>query len=93
MLSGIGPAEHLKSYGIPVEVDLPGVGENLKDHPIVETMWRPKCDSMAFLKPNTGIANDLKSGSAILKWLFTRQGPLATNVSIFAPPRLRIHSF
>jgi choline dehydrogenase len=32
MLSGIGPAEHLKSHGIPVVVDLPGVGQNLQDH-------------------------------------------------------------
>jgi choline dehydrogenase-like flavoprotein len=32
MLSGIGPAEHLKSKGIAVAHDLPGVGENLQDH-------------------------------------------------------------
>jgi choline dehydrogenase len=30
--SGIGPAEHLRSVGIDVRVDLPGVGENLADH-------------------------------------------------------------
>ncbi len=35
MLSGIGNAEHLRSLGIPVVVDLPGVGQNLQDHPIV----------------------------------------------------------
>jgi choline dehydrogenase len=32
MRSGIGPAEHLKALNIPVQVDLPGVGENLTDH-------------------------------------------------------------
>jgi choline dehydrogenase-like flavoprotein len=32
MLSGIGPAEHLREHGIDVRVDLPGVGENLQDH-------------------------------------------------------------
>jgi choline dehydrogenase len=32
MLSGIGPAEHLRSHGIEVAVDLRGVGENLHDH-------------------------------------------------------------
>jgi choline dehydrogenase len=35
MLSGIGNAEQLRSLGIPVLVDLPGVGQNLQDHPIV----------------------------------------------------------
>lgn len=32
MLSGIGPAEHLRSHGIQVVVDLPGVGKNLHNH-------------------------------------------------------------
>ncbi|WP_281700702.1 GMC family oxidoreductase [Acetobacter malorum] len=32
LLSGIGPAEHLRQHGIPVVQDLPGVGENLQDH-------------------------------------------------------------
>lgn len=31
-LSGIGPADELKKFGIPVVVDLPGVGTNLQDH-------------------------------------------------------------
>ena len=31
MLSGIGPAEELRQHGIPVRVDLPGVGKNLQD--------------------------------------------------------------
>ena len=35
MLSGIGNPEHLGQLGIPVSVDLPGVGENFHDHPLV----------------------------------------------------------
>lgn len=35
MLSGLGPADHLKGHGIQCRVDLPGVGENLIDHPEV----------------------------------------------------------
>ena len=35
MLSGVGPAEHLREMGIPVVHELPGVGQNLRDHPIV----------------------------------------------------------
>jgi choline dehydrogenase len=42
MRSGIGPAEHLRSVGVVVTVDLPGVGANLADHPGVdlESGWR-----------------------------------------------------
>lgn len=32
MLSGVGPRNHLRQFGIPVKLDLPGVGENLMDH-------------------------------------------------------------
>ncbi|ADG98918.1 glucose-methanol-choline oxidoreductase [Segniliparus rotundus DSM 44985] len=32
MLSGVGPADHLRETGIPVRVDAPGVGANLDDH-------------------------------------------------------------
>jgi choline dehydrogenase len=39
MLSGIGPAEHLSSFNIPVLQDLPGVGRNLKDHPKLYTSY------------------------------------------------------
>jgi choline dehydrogenase len=36
MRSGIGPAEHLRSVGIPIRIDLPGVGANLSDHPAID---------------------------------------------------------
>ncbi|KAF8774260.1 Glucose dehydrogenase like protein [Argiope bruennichi] len=32
MLSGIGPKEQLERFGIPVVADIPGVGQNLRDH-------------------------------------------------------------
>src|SRR6185503_4804943 len=32
MRSGVGPAEHLHSLGLPVRLDLAGVGANLADH-------------------------------------------------------------
>jgi len=40
MLSGIGPADHLSDFQIPVIADLPGVGSNLQDHhevPVIAT--------------------------------------------------------
>jgi choline dehydrogenase len=42
MLSGVGPAEHLRSLGIPVVRDLPGVGQNLQDHPRVAVTWESR---------------------------------------------------
>ena len=42
MLSGIGPKEHLQSLGIHLVADLPGVGQNLRDHPAVWVTWRTK---------------------------------------------------
>lgn len=37
--SGLGPASQLQSLGIPVVRDIPGVGENLQDHPESIIMW------------------------------------------------------
>ncbi|KUH67475.1 hypothetical protein AU184_26355 [Mycolicibacterium novocastrense] len=39
MLSGIGPASHLREWGIEVRMDLPGVGANLTDHPELSVPW------------------------------------------------------
>jgi 5-(hydroxymethyl)furfural/furfural oxidase len=35
MLSGVGPAGHLRKHGIHVIADRPGVGSNLQDHPLI----------------------------------------------------------
>jgi choline oxidase len=42
MLSGIGPAEHLREVGVEVRVDSPGVGSNLQDHPEAVIRWESK---------------------------------------------------
>ena len=42
MLSGVGPAEHLRSLGIPVISDKPGIGQNMRDHPGVWVTWRTR---------------------------------------------------
>ena len=40
-LSGIGPADALRSIGIDVVIDLPGVGDNLADHPLGSVVYAP----------------------------------------------------
>ncbi len=41
-LSGVGPANYLRSFNIPVIADLPGVGQNLQDHPSVYVYYKTK---------------------------------------------------
>ena len=40
MLSGVGPKDHLESFGIPVVHDSPGVGKNLRDHPSAAAIYQ-----------------------------------------------------
>jgi choline dehydrogenase len=42
LLSGVGPAGHLGELGIPVVKDMPGVGQNLRDHPLVTVDLVPR---------------------------------------------------
>lgn len=46
MLSGLGPAGELQRLGIELVEDLPGVGENLGEHPFIHLLWRAR-DGMA----------------------------------------------
>ncbi|KAJ6149920.1 hypothetical protein N7471_001119 [Penicillium samsonianum] len=58
MLSGLGPREQLSALGIPVVKDLPGVGENLLDHPESIIMWElnsPVDHNMTTMDSDAGI--------------------------------------
>ncbi len=72
MLSGIGPADHLRELGIDVVVDSQGVGANLSDHPIVTAMWHtPKVRGVW---EQAGPVN-------LLRWQLAHNGPLQSNVA------------
>jgi len=72
MLSGIGPADHLGSLGIPVKHDLPGVGKNLQDHLDI-------CTLVHCTQPVTyDQANEILIG---LRYLFGRNGPGSSNIA------------
>ena len=51
-LSGVGPADELASFGIPLVHDLPGVGENLQDHPDILLRCRDKSGFCLSAIPN-----------------------------------------
>ena len=42
MLSGIGPVDQLTAAGIPIVKESPGVGQNLRDHPHCDPIWKTK---------------------------------------------------
>ena len=71
-LSGIGPAELLRSHGIGVRVDAPEVGANLKDHYQARTIVRLK----KRVSLNDHVRNPFRLASMGLQWLLKHSGPL-----------------
>jgi choline dehydrogenase len=61
MVSGVGPAEQLREVGIKVRADLPGVGENLHDHPLVSLAYtaRQPVERGFFRKPEVRFSSGL----------------------------------
>src|SRR5690606_30671371 len=74
MLSGIGPAEHLKDHGIAVVRDLPGVGRNLQEH--------PGCHLVNAVSAHTlnNEARGLAGFRQLLSFAFARSGALTTGI-------------
>lgn len=76
MLSGIGPAEHLKSIGIPVVCDSPGVGAELHDHVDVVQVYESAANTDLFGLSFGGAVNVVKG---VFEWRDRRSGMLTTN--------------
>jgi choline dehydrogenase len=72
MLSGIGPAEHLRSMGIEVALDLPGVGENLQDHVVTGAIYSSS-------KPIS--LNEAETLGNTLAYLFFKKGPFTSTIA------------
>jgi choline dehydrogenase len=73
MLSGIGPADHLDDFQIPVLADLPGVGSNLQDHHEVPIIATTKAKS-GYFGQDRGWPM-LRNG---LQYLLFNSGPVTT---------------
>lgn len=61
MLSGIGPADHVRAVGLPVVADVPGIGRNLQDHLRLAVRWQGRTELPA---------------STVTAGLFTHSNPL-----------------
>jgi len=72
-LSGVGPADLLQGFGIPVVADAPEVGRNLQDHYQARMIVR--------LKQRISLNDQVRSPSGLVKmglqWLLTGSGPLS----------------
>jgi choline dehydrogenase-like flavoprotein len=71
MVSGIGPAGHLEEVGVPVRHDLPGVGQNLQDHPFCVTTFEVTDGSLL----------DAESPRSLLEYAVRRSGPLSSSIA------------
>jgi choline dehydrogenase len=72
MLSGIGPADHLREHGIDVHVDQPNVGQHLQEHPMALLNWRCASDDTL---------DDAASPRYLLPWLVGGRGKLSSTVA------------
>jgi choline dehydrogenase len=72
LLSGIGPAEQLRAVGVPVAHDLPGVGENLQDHPFLTLVWETTLGDSLY---------GADKPKPLLEWVLRKSGPLTSTVA------------
>ena len=72
LLSGIGPAAHLREHGIDVVLDRPGVGANLQDHLQLRLIY--KVDGITTL--NERYHSPLGSARMLAEYVLLRRGPL-----------------
>ena len=70
LLSGVGPADDLRRFDIPLVIDLPGVGKNLQDHLLTAVAY-------SCTQPVSVV--DAESWSNRLRYALFRNGKLTTN--------------
>jgi choline dehydrogenase len=76
-LSGVGNGEHLRSLGIDVKHDLPGVGENYRDHVAARMSWQVS-QKVSFNERTRG----LRLAGETLKYMLTQRGMLTSGAAL-----------
>jgi len=72
LLSGIGPADHLREVGVNLVHDLPGLGFNLQDHPFVTLIWEVSDQHTLY---------GAEKPKPLAEWFLRRTGPLSSTVA------------
>ena len=72
LLSGIGPADDLRTVGVPVRRDLQGVGRNLQDHPFVTVIFEVSDQDTLY---------GADKPKPLAEWVLRRSGPLSSTVA------------
>jgi len=80
MLSGVGDSKHLKSHSIEVVKDLPGVGDHLVDHLMVDGLFRDKTKSV-LLPVGLTLSDKLYNFFLTIRWIIAGTGPLSSNMA------------
>ncbi|MCL4151792.1 UNVERIFIED_CONTAM: hypothetical protein GTU68_057674 [Idotea baltica] len=75
MISGIGPADHLRLHQINVVADLPGVGQNLQDHATVHIQYA--CKQPVSIH---ALAQPHRKAAAGIRWAFRKDGVAASSI-------------
>lgn len=75
MVSGVGPGAHLQQHGIPVLHDLPGVGQNLQDHP--DFIFGYAAKSLDLMGISLG--GTVHLAAEIMRYLRSREGFIGSN--------------
>jgi choline dehydrogenase len=75
-VSGVGPAAHLQEIGVPVVLDLPGVGANLQDHYVTRVQHRVK-DAVS----TNQLARGLRLAGEAVRYFATGRGALTFGVT------------
>ncbi len=98
MLSGIGPKAELDAHDIPIVHELPGVGENLQDHPDTIVVNRHKNDNLLALRPKAlwwlakqSLKYFNKKRTGILTSVVAESGGFIKSSADLSRPNLQLH--
>lgn len=78
MASGIGPAKHLRSHGIPVIVENPHVGDNLQDHPAAVVSFKTPRKGVSVTSKLRIMGGAYTNPLPVLQWLIFKTGMLTS---------------